>query len=130
MESNIERSRLVADDNVIIFPITKSGSAPTTLEEVQESVDAIRQIRIDECLDALVISFMEGMAVSGFDIDDEDHNKDIALVASSIRSLMLKTMGMPHPFQDIAEHAFIDHGDGYVSLNTGTQLSTEEESNP
>ena len=130
METTSLRGFPMGDDNVIMFPHNKNNTPPMTLEDVQESVDAIRSIRIDECLDALVTTFIDGMMVSGFDIEDEDNNKDIALVASAIRSLMLKTLGLPHPFQDIAQHAFIDHGDGYVSLNTGSELSTEEESNP
>jgi len=39
----------------------------------------------------------------GFNFDDDDFSKDVALVIESLRSLILKSMGVNHGLQQAAE---------------------------
>lgn len=129
METNNCEVPLV-NDNVIMFPSAKrqNSGLPATVEEAKENIDAIRMNYIDQCLDFFISALIDSMLVGNFDIDDEAHAKDIALIAASVRSLMMKTNGMFHPFQEIADHAFEDQGDGYVVMKVAVPTTQPNES--
>lgn len=96
-------------NNVILFPRRgpERQAAPTSIDEVIDSVDTVRQVHIQESLEAVVPMLFDKLSLAGFAPEDElEYIKDGALVVEAIRSFLSKIYGMSHPLQMIAEHLF------------------------
>lgn len=102
-------------NNVIIFP-TKNNkyNGPQTLEEVDESMDLVKQFHIQEAIETIVPSLFDQLNIAGFqpDEDDEEVLKHSAMVVESIRSLLCMIRGINHPLQLIADNLFVQTDDG------------------
>jgi hypothetical protein len=102
-------------NNVILFP-TKNNkyNGPQTLEEVDESIDLVKQFHIQETIETIVPSLFDQLNIAGFlpDEDDEEILKHSAMVVESIRSLLCMVRGINHPLQLIADNLFVQTDDG------------------
>lgn len=102
-------------NNVILFP-TKNNkyNGPQTLEEVDESMDMVKQFHIQETIETIVPSLFDQLNIAGFtpDEDDEEILKHSAMVVESIRSLLCMVRGINHPLQLIADNLFVQTDDG------------------
>lgn len=101
-------------NNVIMFP--RRGperlEAPQSLEEVIDSVDNIKQLHIQETLEAVVPMLFDRLSMAGFQPADEmEYIKDGALVVEAIRSFLSKMYDTVHPLQMIAQHLFVQTDD-------------------
>ena len=98
-------------DNVIPFP-RKNHSlgampAPQSIDEVEETVDVVRQVHIQQTLAQVIPMLFDNLALAGFQpINEMDFLKDGALIVEAARSFLNKIYGMQHPLQLIAENLF------------------------
>lgn len=97
--------------NVIPFPKkTVSASVqpgPQSIEEVEETVDVVRQVHIQQALEQVIPMLFDNLALAGFQPSDEmDFLKDGALIVEAARSFLNKIYGMHHPLQLIADNLF------------------------
>lgn len=96
-------------NNVIQFPKRGPERAiiPQSLKEVIDSVESVKQLHIQETLEAVVPMLFDRLSMAGFQPADEmEFIKDGALVVESIRSFLLKMYETSHPLQMIAMHLF------------------------
>lgn len=102
-------------NNIILFP-TKNNkyNGPQTLEEVDETIDLVKQFHIQETIETIVPSLFDQLNIAGFlpDEDDEEILKHSAMVVESIRSLLCMVRGINHPLQLIADNLFVQTDDG------------------
>jgi hypothetical protein len=104
-------------DNVIEFPVPDTFEhSPQSLEEVLAAAENIRRIHVDHCLEASMEVLLDCIGVSGFYLVDETYAKDVAMIYASVRSAMLRTKDIVHPFQKISDEVFEYLGDGIVEL--------------
>lgn len=100
-------------NNVVLFPRPFKGSSglipPTSIEEVEDSVNTMKQIHIQEALEQVVPKLFENLAILGFLPEDETLLiKDGALIVEALRAFLLKLYDMEHPLQLIADNIFIE----------------------
>lgn len=106
--------------NIYLFPRERQSKVPMTVEEVQEAVTNIAVYHVDETIGPIMGILTETIEAAGFDVvGNEEHCiKDVALLFTSLRSMLLKMRGVSHSFQDLAEEQF-DEDDGVVTLKNG-----------
>jgi hypothetical protein len=69
------------------------------------------QVLVEEMCEAMFI----GLREAGFDnCEDMSYTKDLAMIAESLRSYMLRLQDRYHPVQDIADQLFDWDEDGVV----------------
>ena len=98
-------------DNVIPFPRKNQNlgtmPAPQSIDEVEETVDIVRQVHIQQTLEQVIPMLFDNFALAGFQpINEMEFLKDGALVVEAARSFLNKIYGMQHPLQLIAENLF------------------------
>lgn len=102
----------MASDNVIPFPKKVQASLglvvpPQNMEEVEETVDIVRQAHIQQTLEQVIPMLFDNLALAGFQpLDEMTFLKDGALIVESARSFLNKIYGMSHPLQLIADNLF------------------------
>lgn len=101
-----------SSNNVIRFPKAPQPSynvvaAPQSIEEVEETVDVVRQVHIQQTLEQVIPMLFDNLALAGFQpVDEMEFLKDGALVVEATRAFLNKVYGMSHPLQIIAENLF------------------------
>lgn len=96
-------------NNIIQFPTRGNERlmAPRSLDDVIDSVEVVKQVHIQEILEAIVPMLFDKLYLAGFQPEDEMlYIKDGALIVEAIRSFLSKTYDIDHPLQMIAEHLF------------------------
>jgi len=120
-------SNMIAN-NVVVFPKQKKisdnlANHPTTFEEIEENMDLIRQVHIQETIETVIPLLFDQLSIAGFQPAEEDGDvKEGALVIEAVRSLLLKSYGIDHPLQIIAEAVFTEDGDGMLSISDKIKL--------
>ncbi len=114
----------MTDENIIVFPRGYRSRPPGTIEEIRHAVDEIALFHVDEALGPLMGMIFEVLQRSGFEFDDqqEETEKDAAMLLTSLRSLMCKIRGITHPFQRISDETFESMGNGNLVFR-GTDKS-------
>lgn len=93
-------------NNVIIFPKAKGESPPQTLEEIHESITALRKSRADYMMVMALPSVLQIILEGGVDIDNEKCSKDLALFCESFKSLIYKSLDLEHQLHNFTESTF------------------------
>ncbi len=117
-------------DNVIPFPKKPNPNVvePKTIEEVEESVDVVRQVHIQTTLEQVVPMLFENLALAGFQpVDENDFMKDGSLVVEAIRSFLCKIYCTDHPLQAVAEHVFVLNPDGSLEISENAKIQITQE---
>jgi hypothetical protein len=124
-------------DNVIPFPRKRQTAmgemAPQSMEEVEETVDVVRQAHIQQALEQVIPMMFDNLALAGFQPADEMiFLKDGALIVEATRSFLNKIYGMSHPLQLIAENLFVQlDNEGNLEVSDKVKIiisPTEEQS--
>jgi hypothetical protein len=107
-------------DNILAFPESKIvrhfEEDDITREEISTRVELMHHLHIQEVVETLMPLVFSQLAVGGFDLSDEEDLKDAAFITEAIRSVLCKTKGINHPFQEIADQVFLDEDDGVFSM--------------
>jgi len=106
-------------NNVVNFPKKHQNlQSPQSIEEVEDNMELIRQFHIQETIETIMPKLFDQLSLAGFEPAEEDGDiKDGAFVIEAVRSLLLKSYGIDHPFQEICENIFEDAEDGMLSLS-------------
>ena len=124
-------------DNVIPFPRRRQSAlgetAPQSMEEVEDTVDIVRQAHIQQTLEQVIPMLFDNLALAGFQpIDEMVFLKDGALIVEATRSFLNKVYGTSHPLQLIAENLFVQiDGEGNLEVSDKVKIiitPTEEQS--
>lgn len=117
--------------NVIDFPKgRRPGAGPTTRQEAIDAALDIRLTHVDEVLDAAVDGLFVDLNIGGFDFygQGDVYDRDIAFLLNSLRSLMLKRVGISHEFQDLAQDVMRidDAGTVTIAANSAPMIATKK----
>jgi hypothetical protein len=110
-------------NNVLQFPRTNEKAHEPDLTDVEndpvQAVAAMHLLHVENCLQAIMHDVLTNMYVGGYATVTKEakYHKDIALVSSSIRSLMLKARNIEHPFHEIAQNLFEEEEPGVLVLS-------------
>ena len=101
-ESTSSQSYYDQSNNVITFPSSAiavdRAVSPGKREHVQRAY-------VDEVTEAYATMLVNKFAQQGFDIFGPEFDKHFGFAVESLRSTLLMTLNLSHPFQDIVEHA-------------------------
>lgn len=108
-------------NNVIRFPgVKRSSPEEPSPEEVISNLLSIKNNHINQALTLILPILFNNIEIAGFPLGEDEQSEDInmkdgVLIIEAIRSLLCKTYGIYHPFQDIAEN-LIEKGseDDYI----------------
>jgi len=90
--------------NVIQFPLrNRTNFTQDHLEEMREQAILNKIEFVDFVTDELMEELFFKVGMLGFNFEDQDFNKDVGLVIESLKSLILKTMGISHGLQQAAQ---------------------------
>ena len=96
------------NDNVVLFPKSKRGSPPNSIDEIHENITVARKERIEMLIDE-AMSFAFGLCqVEGFDLTADGCEKTTAMAIESLRAALYKTAGLRHSLFDVADQLFVD----------------------
>ncbi len=121
---------MTQSNNIVLFPNKKNKyNGPQTIEEVDESMDMVKQFHIQETIETIIPSLFDQLHVAGFQPDEDDDNilKHSAMVVESIRSLLCMLKGIDHPLQLIANNLFIQTSDGLAVSDKVKIIITQQE---
>lgn len=91
--------------NVVIFPKGKKDSPPITMQDLMGSVAETRMFHADMILDVISENIMDLACDEGFPLGQEDDVPHLVFMMESIKSALMHSIGIEHPFQDLAhEH--------------------------
>lgn len=121
---------MTQSNNIVLFPNKKNKyNGPQTIEEVDESMDMVKQFHIQETIETIIPSLFDQLHVAGFQPDEDDDNilKHSAMVVESIRSLLCMLKSIDHPLQLIANNLFIQTSDGLAVSDKVKIIITQQE---
>ena len=101
-ESTNLQSYFEQSNNVIAFP----SSAITVIRDVNPAArEIVQRAYVDEVTEAYATMLANKFGQQGFDIFHPDFDKHFGFSVEAIRSTLLRSMNLDHPFQEIVEHA-------------------------
>lgn len=89
---------------IIEFP--NSNTDPAFVQNEQQRLENIKRYQIELCLDTsidLTYMILEEVTRRGIDLDPDELDQHLLMVAESIKSMMLKACGVRHPLQKVTE---------------------------
>lgn len=103
-ESTSSQSYFEQSNNVIAFP----SSAIIAIRDVHPATrEQVQRVYVDEVTEAYATMLANKFGQQGFDIFHPDFDKHFGFAVEAIRSTLLRSMNVDHPFQEIVEHAAV-----------------------
>ena len=109
---------------IIQFPKEKMKTPPQSKKELDAELLNNKVAYVDDVANHYSSSVFNKLAMHGFNVDDEDFIKDYAYTIESLKSCLLRNVGVTHPIQDTVEK---DVAKFYGIDVTSDYLSDEEE---
>ena len=70
---------MTQSNNIVQFPNKKNKyNGPQSIEEVDESMDMVKQFHIQETIETIIPSLFDQLHVAGFQPDEDDENVERA----------------------------------------------------
>lgn len=118
--------------NVILFPKSKSGGPPETMDELLENITSNRKEQIEVLMQELVPDLMSMLESYGIDLNQNEYIKDTAMVVETLSSALHRYFGIPHQFHDLINNSFTftvnaDNTINYEYSGLTLDETTEEE---
>lgn len=104
-----------SNNNVVRFP--KQNSRVVLSVEDEASREATKRAYVDEVTEAYAAHIANKLAQQGFDVFNKEFDKHFGFTVEALRSTLLMTMGLNHPFQEVVEH----------TVKTLEELDTEDD---
>jgi NADH/NAD ratio-sensing transcriptional regulator Rex len=73
-------------------------------EEDEAAREATKRAYVDEVVEAYAAHIANKLAQQGFDVFNKQFDKHYGFTVEALRSTLLMTMGLNHPFQEVVEH--------------------------
>ena len=90
-----------SNNNVVMFPKKNVRLNPPVEDEAAR--EATRRAYVDEVVEAYATHIANKLAQQGFDVFSKNFDKHYGFTVEALRSTLLMTMGLDHPFQDVVE---------------------------
>jgi hypothetical protein len=91
-----------SNNNVVMFP--KKNSRLILSEDDEVAREATKRAYVDEVVEAYAAHIANKLAQQGFDVFNKQFDKHYGFTIEALRSTLLMTMGLNHPFQEVVEH--------------------------
>jgi hypothetical protein len=91
-----------SNNNVVRFPKKNIRVVPPAIDEAAR--EATQRAYVDEVTDAYATHIANKLAQQGFDVFNKEFDKHFGFAVEAIRSTLLMTMDLHHPFQEVVEH--------------------------
>jgi hypothetical protein len=91
-----------SNNNVVVFP--KKNTRVVLPDEEEAAREATQRAYVDEVTDSYATHIANKLAQQGFDIFNKDFDKHFGFTVEALRSTLLMTMDLHHPFQEVVEH--------------------------
>ena len=88
---------------IIQFPKEKMKTPPQSKKELDAELLNNKVAYVDDVANHYSSSVFNKLAMHGFNVDDEDFIKDYAYTIESLKSCLLRNVGVTHPIQDTVE---------------------------
>lgn len=125
-----QMSEETSANNVLSFPIYDRALKRTiaSKKDVNNRLDGVRSYHVDEAVSFISPLIFTYLSQAGFDFStamtiDEDgeecigeDTKQITFLIEAIRAVLLQKYGIAHPFQELADAAFLQGKDGSLKL--------------
>ena len=117
---------------IIQFPKEKMKTPPQSKKELDADLLNNKVAYVDDVANHYSSSVFNKLAMHGFNVDDEDFIKDYAYTIESLKSCLLRNVGVTHPIQntvekDVAKFCGIDVTSDYLSDEEEQKLEEMEE---
>ena len=117
---------------IIQFPKEKMKTPPQSKKELDTELLNNKVAYVDDVANHYSSSVFNKLAMHGFNVDDEDFIKDYAYTIESLKSCLLRNVGVTHPIQDtvekdVAKFCGIDVTSDYLSDEEEQKLEEMEE---
>ena len=116
---------------IIQFPKEKMKTPPQSKKELDAELLNNKVAYVDDVANHYSSSVFNKLAMHGFNVDDEDFIKDYAYTIESLKSCLLRNVGVTHPIQDtvedVAKFCGIDVTSDYLSDEEEQKLEEMEE---
>ena len=109
---------------IIQFPKEKMKTPPQSKKELDAELLNNKVAYVDDVANHYSSSVFNKLAMHGFNVDDEDFIKYYAYTIESLKSCLLRNVGVTHPKQNTVEKDVAKFCGIYV---TSDYLSEEEE---
>lgn len=94
---------MTTSNNVVIFPKYKKDAPPLSMEQLLSEVSKTRAAHIDYVLDDIMANFYNESLLNGFDLSGNEFIKINTLIAESMKSALMLSIGQEHFLQLFAE---------------------------
>ena len=91
-----------SNNNVVRFPKKNTRIVPPAIDEAAR--EATQRAYIDEVTEAYATHIANKLAQQGFDVFNNEFDKHFGFTVEALRSALLNTMDLHHPFQEVVEH--------------------------
>ena len=117
---------------IIQFPKEKMKTPPQSKKELDAELLNNKVAYVDDVANHYSSSVFNKLAMHGFNVDDDDFIKDYAYTIESLKSCLLRNVGVTHPIQDtvekdVAKFCGIDLTSDYLSDEEEQKLEEMEE---
>jgi hypothetical protein len=100
----IEEENTPQTNNVIAFTGGRvRNTLPSTMKEVEESLQANRAYFVDEFLTIKLQELMNQLFFNGFPVDNPDFLKRVIMCGEIYRSVLYNSIDVPHPLYKLIE---------------------------
>jgi len=81
-------------------------------------MELVKQFHIQETIETIMPKFFDQLSIAGFEPAEDDGDiKDGAFVIEALRSLLLKSYGIHHPFQEMCKNICEEDDEGILTLS-------------
>ena len=117
---------------IIQFPKEKMKTPPQSKKELDAELLNNKVAYVDDVANHYSSSVFNKLAMHGFNVGDEDFIKDYPYTIESLKSCLLRNVGVTHPIQDtvekdVAKFCGIDVTSDYLSDEEEQKLEEMEE---
>ena len=88
---------------IIQFPKEKMKTPPQSKKELDAELLNNKVAYVDDVANHYSSSVFNKLAMHGFNVDDEDFINDYAYTIESLKSCLLRNVGVTHPIQNTVE---------------------------
>jgi hypothetical protein len=108
---------------IIKFPTPPNrGQFPQTEDEAASRIDDMRSLYMYDVLETAIETLIHQLSIAGFEVLDEE--KDFAMLVELTKSIMAKTAGIHHPFQDLANVVMQDPDEDGFCMIANVKVTT------
>ena len=110
-------------DNIIQFPKEKMRTPPQSKKELDAELLNNKVAYVEDVASHYASSVFNKLAMHGFNVDDDNFIKDYAYMIETLKSCLLRNVGVTHPIQDTVEKDVAK----YCGIDVTSEYLTEEQ---